>query len=218
MAKIELKHPHWERQATESDGAFKAFTTYRDSKERNLSDVARSVKKSLTYIQRLSSDFCWRDRCASYDRYLDAVRLEKIKAGELSLRERHIKISQTMMDLVEQKLQMMKPKDLTARDAKDWMLAASRIQTMASDTKDIARSVMTIEEQETMNHQTMVREARDFTNDVLEKYPDTPIVDVVEVVRQEFGVEPFEYLSTSEMDLLTLEADTVSDNGAELEK
>jgi hypothetical protein len=76
----------WDREPTESSRAYAAFRIYRDLSpmQRRLDAVADQSGLSLTRIQRLSSDFNWRDRTTAWDdachRIEDKERLDAIRS------------------------------------------------------------------------------------------------------------------------------------------
>ena len=76
----------WERQPGESDPRWEAFLVYRDQpqngEDRSLRAVARTLNKSLTVVGHWSSEDGWRNRVASYDNHLEAMK-QKAMGREL---------------------------------------------------------------------------------------------------------------------------------------
>jgi hypothetical protein len=143
-----LPFESWERLAGESTAAYAAFCTYRDyGPDRN---IRRAVETALTGKDReagtnrgrvekrygmwraWSTQFRWRERAADYDQYLDRLKqTEKRKTIEAQ-GEKHRAVTRKMLMVVEKKLDLMDPADLTQGTVTEWVEAAIRAEREAA--------------------------------------------------------------------------------------
>jgi hypothetical protein len=98
---IEKKGERWDRLENESEGAYRAFESYRTlpSSERTLIKAYRqhvgnpgAAKPSDTW-SRWSREFAWRERAAAYDAYIDHLReksMEKVIQQEAEEQARQL--------------------------------------------------------------------------------------------------------------------------------
>jgi hypothetical protein len=128
----------WERLASESGMAYAAFRTYRDyGPERNIRRAVegslsvegmdgRKIEKRYRMWRGWASRFRWRERAADYDRYLDrlkqAEKRKTIEEQEAAYRE----TTKKMLQMVNKKLDLMKPGELAQGAVKEWVEAAVR--------------------------------------------------------------------------------------------
>jgi hypothetical protein len=133
-----LPYESWERLAGESGMAHAAFCAYRDyGPERNIHRAAegslsaegmdsRKLEKRYRMWRGWASRFRWRERAAEYDQYLDRLKqTEKRK----TLEEQEAVYRETtkkMLQMVNKKLDLMKPGELTPGAVKEWVEAAVR--------------------------------------------------------------------------------------------
>jgi hypothetical protein len=126
----------WERLAGESSTAYAAFCAFRDY------GPERNVRKALLACEadRLRQDrryrmwsawaaACkWRERAADYDQYLDRLKqTEKRKTIEAQ-GEKHRAVTGKMLALVEKKLDLMNPADLTHGTLTEWVQTAIKAE------------------------------------------------------------------------------------------
>jgi len=79
----------WERQSSESNESFEAFTLYLSmGQTRALSKVAGQLGKSHQLIERWSQRDAWRRRVLAYDRMMAREVLERVVVGQAYFRER----------------------------------------------------------------------------------------------------------------------------------
>ena len=133
-----LPFESWERLQGESSSAFAAFCAFRDfGLERNIRKAVESSlakvggeKDSVIVMKRYRtwrnwcSQFRWRERAADFDNYM-----EKLKAAELrktieAQGEKHRAVTGKMLDVVEKKLNLMNPEDLTQGTITEWVQTA----------------------------------------------------------------------------------------------
>lgn len=191
--KVELKHPIWQRQEGESDTAYQSFLKFRDTpvdEQRSRKKVSEETGISYDSIQVYSSRFSWRERCLAYDRHVDGERIERFKRGVGEMRENHLKIAQLMRSKVEEGLKLMPAKKLTARDLKDWSLAAAKLEESAREggLSNLVKNAQTVAEQDKQVKDALLREAREFLDEMRREQPDYPLEDLLSIVVEEFGV------------------------------
>ena len=135
-----LPFESWERLPGESGAAFGAFCAFRDlGFERNIRKAVETVEKD-TAVQSKKyhvwrnwcSQFRWRERAADYDRYI-----EKLKQGELrktieAQGEKHRAVTGKMLNLVEKKLDLMNPAELTQGNVTEWVQTAIKAEREAA--------------------------------------------------------------------------------------
>jgi hypothetical protein len=79
-----------------------------------------------------STQFRWRERAADYDQYLDRLKqTEKRKTIEAQ-GEKHRAVTGKMLAVVEKKLDLMNPADLTQGTVTEWVETAIRAEREAA--------------------------------------------------------------------------------------
>lgn len=192
MASLALVEPIYLRQEGESDEAYRAFEMYRDTpvhQKRSYKDVADASNLTLNTVNTYGSRFCWKERALSYDRYIDAERLSQINRRRIEMQERHSLIATAMLSKVAEKVAMMSPDELTAKDAKEWLDVATRVENLArGQATQITRTVVSTEEQDRLTKEQLIREAREFFNEARMQMPGLSLAHLVSVVQEEFDV------------------------------
>jgi len=132
-----LPFESWERLSGESAGAFAAFCVYRDfgsernirkaavqglgNKEQGTVERASKIEKRYRVWRNWAAQFKWRERAADYDRYIDGLKqAEKRKTIEAQ-GEVHRMITGKMLQVVNKKLDMMAPEELSQGSVTDWV-------------------------------------------------------------------------------------------------
>jgi hypothetical protein len=127
-----LPFDSWEKLEGESAAAYAAFCLFRDyGADRNVKKVLAAnesdiVKRSKRYRLWLawSTRFQWFKRAADYDVYLDKLKqTERRKAIELR-EAAYREVTEKMLNVVNKKLDLMHPSELTQGNVKEWMEAA----------------------------------------------------------------------------------------------
>ena len=135
-----LPFESWERLPGESGAAFGAFCAFRDlGLERNIRKAVETVEKD-TAVQAKKynvwrnwcTQFRWRERAADYDRYI-----ERLKQGELrktieAQGEKHRAVTGKMLDVVEKKLDLMNPAELSQGNLTEWVQTAIKAEREAA--------------------------------------------------------------------------------------
>jgi len=135
-----LPFESWERLPDESGAAFGAFCAYRDlGFERNIRKAVETVEKDTTVQAKkykvwrnYCAQFRWRERAADYDRYI-----ERLKQGELrktieAQGEKHRAVTGKMLDVVEKKLDLMNPAELSQGNLSEWVQTAIKADREAA--------------------------------------------------------------------------------------
>jgi hypothetical protein len=157
-----LPFESWERLPGESGAAYAAFCAYRDfGVERNIrkavegkfgkagiheefqvsaknsrSSLDAAVARKYRVWRNWSTQFRWRERAAEYDNYTEKLKqAEKRKTIEAQ-GEKHRAITGKMLFVVEKKLDLMNPADLTQGTVTEWVETAIRAEREAGQFVD----------------------------------------------------------------------------------
>jgi hypothetical protein len=130
----------WERLPGESAKAYAAFCVFRDfGAERNVRKAvdafeADSAKRGKRY--RLWSGwaaaFKWRERAADYDNYLDCLKQAELRKTIEAQGEKQRAVTGKMLALVEKKLDLMNPVELSQGNVTDWVETAIKAEREAA--------------------------------------------------------------------------------------
>jgi hypothetical protein len=159
-----LPFDSWEKLEGESAAAYAAFCLFRDyGADRNIkralaTNEADEIKRGKRYRLWLawSMKYQWFKRAADYDVYLDKLkqteRRKTIELREAAYRE----VTEKMLAVVNKKLDLMRPDELTQGNVKEWMTAAI----------DTERDVLGIasEKRKTESPQLEINFSGDFEN------------------------------------------------------
>jgi hypothetical protein len=138
-----LPYESWERLPGESGTAYAAFRAFRDyGPERNVRRAVAAVEPDVVKQDRRyrvwsawATAFKWRERAVDYDQYLDRLKqMEKRKMIE-EQGERHRAVTKKMLTVVEKKLDMMNPAELTQGTVTEWVDTAIRAEREASNQR-----------------------------------------------------------------------------------
>jgi hypothetical protein len=139
-----LPFESWERLAGETAAAFGAFCAFRDfGAERTVpkavnerygkteggdpADPAFLLKKCRMW-RNWAAQFKWRERAADYDSYVDKLKqAEKRKAIEAQ-GEVHRMITGKMLQVVNKKLDLMEPGELSQGNVTEWVETAIKTE------------------------------------------------------------------------------------------
>jgi hypothetical protein len=126
----------WERRPGESGAAYGAFCAFRDlGLERNIRKAVDSYEKDegkrgrrYRMYRKWCSQFRWRERAADYDRYLERLKQAEKRRTIEEQGERHRAVTGKMLAVVEKKLDLMNPADLTQGTVTEWVETAIRAE------------------------------------------------------------------------------------------
>jgi hypothetical protein len=135
-----LPFESWERLPGESGLAYAAFCTFRDvGLERNIRkaveaggpDTGKREKRYRMY-RNWCSQFRWRERAADYDRYREKLKQAEMRKTIEAQGEQHRAVTGKMLAVVEKKLDLMDPADLTQSTVTEWVETAIRAEREAA--------------------------------------------------------------------------------------
>jgi hypothetical protein len=153
-----LPFESWERLPGESGLAYTAFCAFRDiGLERNIrkavegqfrkaelptefSPAAKTphtnLESSITRKYRMwrnwAAQFRWRERAADYDRYMEKLKQAELRKTIEAQGEQHRAVTGKMLAVVEKKLDLMNPADLTQNAVTEWVETAIRAEREAA--------------------------------------------------------------------------------------
>jgi len=127
-----LPYESWEQLQCETSRAYAAFCAYRDyGLDRNIRKTVESVEKDVAMQagkycrwRKWACKYHWRERAADYDRYNEKLeQAEQRKTIEFT-REKFRKVIVKILDIVEKKLDIMDPSELTQKSVIKWFQTA----------------------------------------------------------------------------------------------
>jgi hypothetical protein len=140
---VVLPFESWERLPGESGLAYAAFCAFRDlgaertiraAVEGNLrvkysrSGVSEHITKKYKVWRNWCSAYRWRERAADYDRYMDHLKQGEARKTIEAQGEKHRAITGKMLLVVEKKLDLMHPSELTQGTVTEWVTTAIRAE------------------------------------------------------------------------------------------
>jgi hypothetical protein len=141
QAKAEiLPFESWERLPGESGGAYSAFCAFRDyGSDRNIRKaVEASEKDKAKWDKRYrvwrnwSTLFRWRERAADYDRYTEKLKQTELRKTIEAQGEMHRAVTGKMLSVVQKKLDLMDPAELTQGNVTEWVATAIKAEREAA--------------------------------------------------------------------------------------
>jgi len=135
-----LPFESWERLTGESGGAFAAFCAFRDyGIERNIRKAVECFEKDETKREKRyrvwrnwCTQFRWKERAADFDRYTERLKQEEFRKTIEAQGEKHREVTGKMLDVVNKKLDMMNPAELTQGNLTEWVNTAIRAEREAA--------------------------------------------------------------------------------------
>jgi hypothetical protein len=141
-----LPFESWERLTGETSAAFSAFCAFRDcGSDRNIrkaveSSLAKASVEKNPDVQNKKyrvwrnwcSQFRWRERAADYDRYIEKLKQEELRKTIEAQGEKHRQVTGKMLDVVNKKLDLMNPAELTQGAVTEWVQTAIRAEREAA--------------------------------------------------------------------------------------
>jgi hypothetical protein len=144
-----LPYESWERLEGESGAAYTAFCVYREfGPERNIrkaasvscagtdgeaagNTVVHIAKKYRTWRQ-WSMHFQWVKRAGDYDQYLDRMKQTEISKSIEEQVKVHRMVTGKMLQVVNKKLDLMDPSELSQGNVTEWVETAIRTEREAA--------------------------------------------------------------------------------------
>jgi hypothetical protein len=143
-----LPFESWERLPGESALAYSAFCALRDyGPERNIrkavegqfgkaelpgARIETAIARKYRVWRNWCSQFRWRERAADYDNYTDKLKQAEFRKTIEAQGEKHRAITGKMLEVVEKKLDLMDPADLTQGTVTEWVETAIRAEREAA--------------------------------------------------------------------------------------
>jgi hypothetical protein len=136
-----LPFESWERLPGETGKAFAAFCAYRDcGLERNIRKAVDSAEKDkgkqdkrYRVWRNWCSQFRWRERAADYDRYTEKLKQTELRKTIEAQGERHRAVTGKMLAVVEKKLDLLDPAELSQGTVTEWVETAIRAERTAAE-------------------------------------------------------------------------------------
>jgi len=134
-----LEPEPWERQLNESPQAFEAFAAYRDmGAARSTAKGSRQLCKSVSLMNRWSSEHDWVKRVAAWDAEKDRVARQSQLNDIKAMRERHAAIAKKMMDTADSALNNINPNDVSTNEIARLVEIASKLERISrGDVGDV---------------------------------------------------------------------------------
>ncbi len=119
----------YDRQPGESSVAFDAFCLYRDSGvERRIHKVALECMKNSSLLRRWSSTHEWRRRAQAFDDDVQKQRRAQHLKDIAEADARHRQIARVCQRKIVERLQTLKPEELSPSDVMRWLDVTTRLE------------------------------------------------------------------------------------------
>ncbi len=119
----------YDRQPGESSVAFDAFCIYRDSGvERRIHKVAQECMKNSSLLRRWSSAHEWRRRAQAFDDDVQKQRRAQHLKDIAEADARHRQLARVCQRKIVERLQTLKPEELSPSDVMRWMDVTIRLE------------------------------------------------------------------------------------------
>jgi hypothetical protein len=131
-----LPYESWEQIKGETAPAFSAFCSYRDfGTDRNIRKAIISIEKDIGIREKKyrvwrnwATQFRWRERASDYDKYIEKLKQEEIRKNIEAQGEKHRQVTGKMLDVVNKKLDLMNPEELTQGMVAEWTQTAIKAE------------------------------------------------------------------------------------------
>jgi len=135
-----LPFESWERLAGETGAAFSAFCVFRDlGADRNIRKAVESAEKEeAVWAKRYkvwrnwAALYRWRERAADYDKYLERLKQSELRKTIEAQGEKQREVTGKMLDVVNKKLDLMNPIELTQGNISEWVQVAIKAEREAA--------------------------------------------------------------------------------------
>ena len=135
-----LPYESWEKLTGETSLAYSAFCAFRDlGCGRNIRKAVEAAEhdegkreKRYKVWRNWSTLFRWKERAADYDRYLEKLKQTELRKTIEAQAEKHRQVTGKMLDVVQKKLELMNPDDLTQGSVTEWVQTAIKAEREAA--------------------------------------------------------------------------------------
>lgn len=122
----------WERQPGESAKAYAAFVAYRDAgATRSIRKTAAAVKRTRQLLERWSADWGWVHRTAAFDREEERLHRSEVADMRRKMAIRQARIAGALQAKLVERLQSIRPEDLTPQQVAHWLQVAAQVERQA---------------------------------------------------------------------------------------
>lgn len=122
---LDPDRPLWERQDTESSGAYEAFLMYRNMERRALTTMGSGAAE-------MSVRWSWGKRCLEWDRHLAREEAIALVRDRVTMNERHRRMSRVALQKLSQWIVNVDPTKLKPAEAARWFEIAVRVEREAT--------------------------------------------------------------------------------------
>ena len=137
-----LPFESWGQLKGESCNAYAAFCIFRDFENgRSIKTVIDSVDKekkgrSWSYgsWRKWAVQFRWHERAADYDKYKESIKQTEFRKTIEAQAEKHRQVTGKMFDVVNKKLDLLNPEELTQGTVTEWVQVAVKVDREAANS------------------------------------------------------------------------------------
>jgi hypothetical protein len=160
----------WERHLNEPEKAFAAFEVYRDlGEERSLRRTAIEKGLAQRTVEYYAQRYVWTERVLAYDNYMTRAAIIKRRKGVEAMQERHVNTAMLMQNRIIQRLNTVRPDELSIDQLGKWFDLAVKVERQARGELDQPLVQVNVGEQQ---HIAATAAGPNPLADYLEKHPD----------------------------------------------
>jgi len=121
----------WERQIGETEAAWQAFKTYRDSEKRTVEGVCKTLSKSRPLISRWKAKWYWEERCRAFDNDIQKEAFKDAVRERRKMNERHINLSMRLQNAAYKALENKDFANMDDKDISNFIRIAAELERLA---------------------------------------------------------------------------------------
>lgn len=123
----------WEQQPRETKKAYGAFRVYCElgSRARSVRQTAENLNVSDRTVADWSRKHAWVARAKAWDRKIAAEADARLVEQRVEALERHAKVAKVFIGKIVQRLESLKPEELSPRDLVRWLDVATRVERLS---------------------------------------------------------------------------------------